>query len=536
MSESRNALIVANSRYDYPGLQQLLAPAQDAESLARVLANPAIGGFQVRTIVNQPSYQVRLEIENFCENGKLDDLLLLYFSCHGIKDSDGRLYFAVIDTQMAQTAGAAARLRVATAISSEFVNEMMNRSRSRRQILLLDCCYSGAFKEGMLAKGDNAVGAGEQLQGKGRIVLTASDAIQYSFEAEGVKGEGTRSVFTSALVRGLETGLADLDHDGSYDLDEVYDYLHSAVPAQQPDQKPMKMGYVEGKIFIGSNPRPTAARLPEELRETLDDRRPWVRLGAVSELEKFLASPNKGLSLAADAALQSLASRDDSNEVRQTAAQCRLRHRGPGAGEPQQAVPPAPQPTVPSEPRQAVTPPVTLEREGPYVRQRETTPSLHPAPPPVKPRMVPQTRPAAAPPLPSPAGIVSVGPGRRAAADLIDWAVTIGLVLIPISVSPNMPNDTLQTVLGWYATFLCLPCAFLVAKTGKTVGRQLTGTSIVDAQGNRLTFLRSLAFCLAWIFLAPLPLPGLGTALFVHYSRRHAALYDLVAGTSARRD
>ncbi len=374
MSESRSALIIANSRYDYPGLQQLLAPAQDAESLARVLANTAIGGFQVRTIANQPSYQVCLEIENFCENRKPDDLLLLYFSCHGIKDGDGRLYFATADTQLAQTAGSSARVRVATAVSSEFVNQMMSRSRSRKQILLLDCCYSGAFKEGMLAKGDNAAGAGEQLQGKGRIVLTASDAIQYSFEAEGVKGEGTRSVFTNALVRGLETGLADLNHDGSYDLDEVYDFLLSAVPAQQPDQKPTKMGYIEGKIFIGSNPHPAAASLPEELRETLDDRRPWVRLGAVSELEKLLGSPNKGLSLAADAALQSLAARDDSNEVRQAAA-CLLRRPSPGAT--------APQPIVPSETRQPVRPPVTLEPEGPYVRQRETTPPPQPAPPPV---------------------------------------------------------------------------------------------------------------------------------------------------------
>ncbi len=96
-------------------------------------------------------------------------------------------------------------------------------------------------------------------------------------------------------------------------------------------------------------------------------------------------------------------------------------------------------------------------------------------------------------------------------------------------------SDNDSTTIGWCAIIFYLLFAFLIAKTGKTVGRLLTGTLIVDAQGNHLTFRRSLAFCLAWLFLAPLPLPGLGTALFVHYSRLHAALYDLVAGTSAQR-
>src|SRR5262250_949007 len=101
MSESKSALIVANYRYEHPDLRQLVAPAQDAESLARVLADPLIGGFEVHTLLNQPSQKVSLEIESFCDNRKRDDLLLLYFSGHGIRDfDDGQLYFATVDTQL----------------------------------------------------------------------------------------------------------------------------------------------------------------------------------------------------------------------------------------------------------------------------------------------------------------------------------------------------------------------------------------------------------------------------------------------------
>ena len=329
MSETKSALIIANYRYEHSDLRQLLAPAQDAESLARVLSDPGIGGFEVSTVINEPSHKVSLEIEGFCDNRKRDDLLLLYFSGHGIKDADGQLYFATIDTQLVQQ-----NVRRATAVSANFVNEVMSRSRSRRQILLLDCCYSGAFKEGMLAKGSKRVGAGEQLEGQGRIVLTASDALQYSFEGGHVQGEGIRSVFTRFLVRGLETGEADLDHDGSFSLDEVYEYVYGRVADEQPEQRPTKMGYVEGKIFIGNNPRPVAAELSPELQQSIDDSRPWVRLAAVQELEKLLDASSKGLVLAAQAALSSLATGDDSQQVRTRAAKCLVAHADIQSSEP----------------------------------------------------------------------------------------------------------------------------------------------------------------------------------------------------------
>ena len=65
MSETKSALIVANYRYDHPALRQLVAPAEDADSLARVLADSEIGGFEVRTLVNEPSHKISLEIESF---------------------------------------------------------------------------------------------------------------------------------------------------------------------------------------------------------------------------------------------------------------------------------------------------------------------------------------------------------------------------------------------------------------------------------------------------------------------------------------
>jgi hypothetical protein len=206
-------------------------------------------------LLNEPADTVRRAIEAFFADRKRDSLLLLYFSGHGIKDQDGQLYFALADTQR--------KLLRATAIQARFVNEVMRYSRSRQQVLLLDCCYSGAFPRGMIAKADRTVGTWDYFEGRGRIVLTASDAVQYAFEGDKVKGQGVHSVFTHALVQGLETGEADRNRDGVVSLDEVYDYVYDRVTAETPQQTPGKWAFgVQGEIILARNPTVEPAGRP----------------------------------------------------------------------------------------------------------------------------------------------------------------------------------------------------------------------------------------------------------------------------------
>src|SRR5680860_938850 len=117
-------------------------------------------------------------------------------SCHGVKDDDGQLYFAATDTVRDA-------LEV-TAVPAAFLNEQMERCRARSIVLLLDCCYAGAFAAG--AKGDGGVHLKEKFEGHGRAILTASNAIEYSWEGKQLSGEPQPSVFTAATVEGLATG------------------------------------------------------------------------------------------------------------------------------------------------------------------------------------------------------------------------------------------------------------------------------------------------------------------------------------------
>lgn len=256
----RLALIVANWEYTDPKLSALRAPSQDARALAGVLRNPAVGNFAVKTMLNKPAQSVRRAVQEFFTrvgpDNKVgpDDLLLLYFSCHGIKDDGGRLFLATRDTDIG--------LPDSTAVEASFISGLMDRSRSRRIVLLLDCCYSGAFARGLVPRGDDQVHVIDHFEGsgRGRAVLTASTATEYSFEGDERSGRGQSSVFTTALVQGLKTGEADRDCDSYISVDELYSYVSDKVAEVTPSQTPNKWVFnVEGDLIIARSNRPREA-------------------------------------------------------------------------------------------------------------------------------------------------------------------------------------------------------------------------------------------------------------------------------------
>jgi len=228
----RLALLVATYDYQDAGLRRLTAPGHDAEALAGVLRHPEIAGFDVTILINEPNHVVGRAIGEFYRNRRSGDLAFLYFTGHGLKDDHGDLYLAMTDTNLDNL--------LYTAVSAQHVDRSMESCMSRQKVLVLDCCYSGAFPAAYSSKADVEVHTLERFRGNGRVVLTASDATQYSFEGNEISGRGTRSVFTRFLVKGLTTGKADLDRDGDICLDELYSYVHDCVIEEMPQQRPKK--------------------------------------------------------------------------------------------------------------------------------------------------------------------------------------------------------------------------------------------------------------------------------------------------------
>jgi hypothetical protein len=315
MGGARSALIVVTNDYQDTKLTQLPAVTQDAVLLGEVLRDPEIGDFDVTVVSNRPAHEIHLAVEDFFADRSPGDLLLAHFSCHGVKDQSGNLYFAASNTKMG-------RLR-ATSVSAGFVSSAMNESRARRVVLLLDCCYAGAFQKALLTKGDTSVHVADQLGGRGRAIIAACSDLEFALVGDELAGpeDVQPSIFTRSLVDGLSTGDADRDLDGLIGLDELYDYVYESVRAATPHQNPSKWNLeAQGELILArrSTPVPRPAPLSRELLDACDSLLASVRLAAVHDLEQILGGNHPGRTLGAKLALQRL-TRDDSTSVAKAA-------------------------------------------------------------------------------------------------------------------------------------------------------------------------------------------------------------------------
>lgn len=248
----RRALIIANEAYEDGGFSCLPGAIADADALAEVLGDPAIGRFDVTVLRNAKVFDLGVAVADHFERGRPGDVLLLHISGHGLKDAHGDLYFAAADSYSDTH-----RLRAST-LSAFDVRREMADSRARSIIVLLDCCYSGAFTRDDGSRGVEHSNFTEPFRGRGRVVITASGAAELSYEREG------RGVFTRAVVEGLRTGDADRNGDGVIDTDELYRYVVDAMRQEVRRQTPTLSAHnVEGVLEVAWNPQYRPAMRPD---------------------------------------------------------------------------------------------------------------------------------------------------------------------------------------------------------------------------------------------------------------------------------
>ncbi|MFC8392043.1 hypothetical protein [Streptomyces sp. NPDC057238] len=259
MSAGRYALLVATGRYDNEALRRLRSPAGDAQALAEVLEDPETGDFEVSMVVDGSHREVTRAIEHFFLDRRRDDLLLLHISCHGLKSDSGELHFAAGDTDR--------RLLASTSVPALFVHQRMRACRARSIVLLLDCCYSGAFLAG--GKGDTTVHVGDELAGHGRAVLTATNRTEYAWEdgrLTELDPEPESSRFTRAVIRGLGTGEADRDGDGLIGVHELYDYVFDELQKSPVLQHPLMWAELERRVVVARAARPVLPTPPDRVK------------------------------------------------------------------------------------------------------------------------------------------------------------------------------------------------------------------------------------------------------------------------------
>ncbi|HSM93896.1 MAG TPA: caspase family protein [Anaeromyxobacteraceae bacterium] len=222
----RVALLVGIQRFDDPRWRPLRFPEADAKALAAVLRDPALGSFDEVEVVAPDATrdQLRAALRRLASrDGDERDTVVLYVSSHGTLARDGRgelrRYLVARDTRVDAVAE--------TGLSLDELKGEFDRLRSRRKVLVLAACHSGAGKsllspqlESELAgtKAGFFVRPIEEVS-RATVVLAASAWGETAREDERLGND----IYTHFLVEALRLG-ADRNGDGATTVTEAHDY------------------------------------------------------------------------------------------------------------------------------------------------------------------------------------------------------------------------------------------------------------------------------------------------------------------------
>jgi Caspase domain len=162
MAGRYRALLIGNSTYpaDEHNLQALKGPVKDIAAVNRALIDPGAGLFadvEVTLLPEATSTRAIRALGRFFGGADREDVLLVYFSGHGKLDQAGRLHLCMQDTESGDL--------LSTAVSSARIKEFADVSRARNVVIVLDCCYAGAFRGADLPAPGEAGSAGQAARG-----------------------------------------------------------------------------------------------------------------------------------------------------------------------------------------------------------------------------------------------------------------------------------------------------------------------------------------------------------------------------------
>lgn len=189
---------------EYPGSARLFACVNDAVAMGAMLEKNGDGtrNFHVELKKNvQSRAELRAMIIKLF-NADLNTCVF-YFAGHGCINERGG-FFVTPDFK-----------NYDEGISMDEVMNIVNQSRIREKIVIIDCCHSGVLGTPVI------IGGAVSQLGEGVTILTATRKSEVSVE---VNGHG---IFTSLLLSALEGGAADIE--GNITPGSVYSYIDRSM-------------------------------------------------------------------------------------------------------------------------------------------------------------------------------------------------------------------------------------------------------------------------------------------------------------------
>lgn len=188
---SNYALLMASSlEKDNSGSDIAL---NDLEAMQTLLST---NGFNVNALQDSQPQGMQEAIEQFARDKKRDDLLLFYYSGHGLLDQDGQLYLA----SNLPFRNNNQELLLANLFLANFLQKtLILNCRANQIVIILDCCYSAVFGQELSSKDseDLLLKRGHIHLGQKQWVCLSSSSITGSYRCS---PEMRLSPYTNSLT------------------------------------------------------------------------------------------------------------------------------------------------------------------------------------------------------------------------------------------------------------------------------------------------------------------------------------------------
>jgi formylglycine-generating enzyme required for sulfatase activity len=267
-AQQRFAVLIGIAKYQDSRIRPLKYTVRDAQAVYQFLTDPAGGGFpkdNVRLLLNEQATQraIKNALGQFLpERAVQGDLVFMYYAGHGApevdrakREPDGfSKYLVPYDADYTDL--------FSTAIDMAEVKAFFDRIESDRVVFVMDACFSGAsggrgfanIPRGRTIKLEGKY-VDQLAEGKGRVILTASDANELSLELDSLR----HGLFTYHFLQGLQ-GKADRLGRGYVSLQDLYVYTYEQVARESRrvggSQSPRMKGDVAGDIILAGRGTP----------------------------------------------------------------------------------------------------------------------------------------------------------------------------------------------------------------------------------------------------------------------------------------
>jgi len=253
----RWAIVIGVSDYADTRIPALRYASADAKSFSDWLVDPKGGGFapsRVKKLLDSDAtYEnIREALFDWGAHALAEDLMVIYFACHGTGESPDDLdsvYLLPSDAKFDKIASSGFPMwDVETALKHHI--------KARRVVVIADACHSGGIgreydigRRGIEIRPKVADSVGNLGSASESVaVIMASGVGQLSQESK--EWGGGHGVFTHYLLEGLK-GKADANKDGKVSLGELTPYLSQQVRrATKSRQCPVVAGEYDPTLMI----------------------------------------------------------------------------------------------------------------------------------------------------------------------------------------------------------------------------------------------------------------------------------------------